>query len=114
MWQGVPSSFSKGAKCNIRQAIPDADGDNISIIGQDALQTSSNHDGLVIHIILVPFRLARRMNGLSLPSVCILMQDCINRSILGLSNSPSCHNGNAGDLMIVNATKHQLFDQISL
>jgi len=83
-------------------AIPDADGDNIPIMGQDALHTTSNLDRLVIHVILVPFQLARRMNGLSLPSVCILMQDCNNRSMLGHNNSPSCHNGNVGDLVIVN------------
>jgi len=104
MWQGVPFLITEWVKCNIGKTIPDADGDNIPIIGQDALQTTSNLDRLVIHIILVPFKLARRMYGFSLPSVCILMQDCNNRSMLGHNNSPSCHNGNIGDLMIVNAT----------
>jgi len=44
------------------------------------------------------------MNDLSLPTVCILVQDGNGRSILGFNDSPSCHNGNVGGLMIVNAT----------
>jgi len=104
MWQGVLFLITKWAKHKIREAIPDADGHNISIIGQDVLQTTRNLDELVIHIILIPFQLARRMYGLSLPSIHILMQDCNNRSMLGCHDSLGCHNGDIGDLVIINVT----------
>jgi len=57
MWQGVPFLISKRVKCNIRKAIPDADRDNIPIIGEDMMQISSNLDRLVIHVVLVSFKL---------------------------------------------------------
>jgi len=76
--------------------------------------TSRDLDGIVIHIILIPFQLARRIYGLALPSVCILMQDCNNGPMFGLlqllqqsqwgywwSGGFQCHG-------------HPLFDQISL
>jgi len=89
-------------KSDIRKTVPDADGNYISIVGQDSLQAPRNLDGLAVHIILVPFQLARRMYGLPLPSICILVQDCNNRSMLGCHDSPSCHNGDIGDLVVVN------------
>jgi len=42
---------------NIWKAISDADGDNMPIIGEDALRISSNLDGFVVYIVLVPFKL---------------------------------------------------------
>jgi len=85
--------------------ISDADGDNIPIIGEDVLQPSSNLDGLAIDIVLVPFKLTWRMDGLALCSVCILVQNDNLRSMLGLDSLPSCHNRDVGDLMIVKASE---------
>jgi len=44
------------------------------------------------------------MDSLALSRVCILMQNCNGRSMLGLDNSPGCHNKDVGDLMIFNAS----------
>jgi len=82
----------------------DADGDNIPIIGQNALQTSSNLDGLIIDIIFVPLKLTGRMDGLALSSVSILVQNGNGWSMLGLDNSSGCYNRDVGDLMIVNTS----------
>jgi len=57
MWQGAPFFIGEWTKCNRWEAIHDADGDIIPIIGEDVLQASSNFDGLVIHIVLVSFKL---------------------------------------------------------
>jgi len=58
MWQAVPFFIGKWMKSNIWKAISDADGDNTPIIGQNALQTSCNLDGLVVDIVLVPLKLS--------------------------------------------------------
>jgi len=51
--QGVPFfKFQKLMKSNIWKTIPDVDGDNILIICEYVLQTYSNFDRLVIHIVL--------------------------------------------------------------
>jgi len=52
---------------NAREAIPYIDGNDIPIISKDALRTAGNLDRLVINIILVPFKLARRMDSLACP-----------------------------------------------
>jgi len=38
--------------------ISNADGDNIPMIGENMLQASSNLDGFVVYIVLVPLKLA--------------------------------------------------------
>jgi len=43
------------------------------------------------------------MYCLALPSVCILMQNHHNRSMLGHYHSTSCHDGDVGDLIVVNS-----------
>jgi len=40
----------------------------------------------------------------ALSGVCILVQNGNGGSMLGLGSSPSCHNGNVGYLMLVNAS----------
>jgi len=102
--QGIPFLIGKWVKGNVQEAIPYADQDDLSIIGEDALGASCNLDGLVIDVVLIPFQLARGMDCLALPSVCVLMHDGDCWPMLGLDDSPSHHNGNIGDLVVVNAS----------
>ncbi len=44
------------------------------------------------------------MDGLALSGVGVLMQDGDCRPVLGLDDSPSHHNGNIGDLVVVNTS----------
>ena len=87
---------------DIREAIPDIDGNDIPIICKDALRTTIDLDGLVVDIILVPFELARRMNSSALSGVCVLVEDGDGRAMLGLDDSAGCHYGDICNLMVVN------------
>jgi len=48
MWENVPFFITEWANGKIGEAIPDADGNHIPIIGQDVLLASRDLDGLVI------------------------------------------------------------------
>ena len=81
--------ISEWAEGNVWEAILDANWDDVSIIGEDALGASSNLDGLVIDVILVPFQLARGMDCLALSGVCILMHDGNCWPMLGFDDPPA-------------------------
>jgi len=68
------------------------------------LGTSCNLDGLVMDIVFIPFQLAGGMDCPALSGVCILMHDGDGWSVLGLDDSPSGHNGNVGDLVVVDTS----------
>ena len=56
MWKCIPFHVSVGVDVQTRKTIDDVKWDDITIKGGDALKTS-NPDGLVIDIILEPFKL---------------------------------------------------------
>jgi len=79
------------------------DWNDIPIIRQYALKSTSNLHGLVmINIIFVPVQLGRGVDGLALPSVSILVQNGNGRSMLSLDNTSSSDNGDINDLVIIN------------
>ncbi len=56
-----------------------------------------------MHCLLVGFQLCTGVDGLALASVCILMHDGNNRTLLCVNDTSSCDNRDFIDPMVVNA-----------
>ena len=76
-------------------------GDDISVGGLDSLFTT-NVNGFVINLMLEPFPLSRRMNGMSASNKCILMHNTNNGSFRRVKNAGDSTNLDVGHLVVVN------------
>jgi hypothetical protein len=78
------------------KAIFDAERNDISVQGLNMLKTYWNMDGLIIHIIFVPFG---GMNSRPFVEQGILMHNTNDRTFLGLDYSTNSANVNVSALM---------------
>ena len=59
MREAIPLTIRVGAEVDIGKAILHADGDEVSVVGEDALEATRDPGGLVIDVVVKPFELGR-------------------------------------------------------
>ena len=110
MGQTVPFSVGVGAHIDVRKPVNDVDGNSIAIEINDTLQAALDLEGAVVDIIHVVFQLNGRVDGLTLPSIGILVHDGNNGTKLGINDRTTSANGDVRDFVIVdtNDVNHAL------
>jgi hypothetical protein len=63
MWQSVKLMVGVRTNIKARETIFTGERNDVSFQGGDTLKSTWNKDRLIINIMLVPFKLARGMNG---------------------------------------------------
>jgi hypothetical protein len=64
--------------------MPDIDGDDITVWCSESLSTTINLNGMIVDVVATPFELTRGMNSTALSSVCILMHNSNNLTMLSV------------------------------
>jgi hypothetical protein len=85
------------------ESIFDGKGNDVPVQGLYELKTAWDMDGFVIHIILIPFKLTRRMNCGYFVEQGILMHNANERTLLSLDDSTNSANVYVSTLIVVNS-----------
>ena len=102
MRQSIPFGIGVGPHFDVWETALDVQGNDISIQCLDVLLATDFH-GLVIDMLLVPFELTGRMNGFSLASVSILVQNDDDFTALCFHYCSSSYNRDVHNLVVVNS-----------
>ena len=103
MGQTVPFSVSVGAHIDVRKPVNNVDGNSIAIESNDTLQAALDLEGAVVNIVHVVFQLNGRVDGVTLPSIGILVHDGNNGTKLGIYDRTTSANGDVRNLVVVDA-----------